>query len=90
MSGIFSSLSNASSALQTHGKMVELTGKNISNLNNPNYARQRVKVGSIGGSIPGSGFQAGALVANGIEQIRNAYVDKQLLNEISYSASLEQ
>ncbi|MCZ6675270.1 MAG: flagellar hook-associated protein FlgK, partial [Verrucomicrobia bacterium] len=89
MSGIFSSLSNASSALQTHGKMVELTGKNISNLNNPNYARQRVSIGTIGSSTPGSGIEGGALVVTGIEQLRNSFVDKQLLNEISYSASLE-
>ncbi|MCB1122137.1 MAG: flagellar hook-associated protein FlgK [Verrucomicrobiae bacterium] len=89
MSGIFSSLSNASSALQTHGKMVELTGKNISNLNNPAYARQRARVGTIGGSSSGSGIQSGALVTTAVEQVRNAYVDKQILNEISYTSSLE-
>ena len=89
MAGLFTSLSNASSALQTHGKMVELAGKNIANLNNPKYARQRVSIGTIGTSTPGTAIQGGALVTTGIEQLRNAFVDKQLLNEISYSASLE-
>lgn len=85
---IFSSLSNASTALQTHGKMVELTGKNISNLNNPNYARQRITVGTFGNSNS-SGIQTGPLIATGVQQLRNVFVDKQILNEISHSASLE-
>lgn len=89
MSGIFTSLSNASSALQAHGKMVEFSGKNISNLNNPAYSRQRLSLGTIGSSISGTGIQSGALVASGVEQLRDAFVDKQILNEISYTSSLE-
>ena len=29
-------------------RAVEIAGKNLANVNNPNYARQRVMIGSLG------------------------------------------
>lgn len=89
MSGIFSSIATASFALQTHSRSVEQAGKNIANLNNPNYARQRVVTGSIGVTTTSTGQESGPLVALGVEQIRDKFLDRQILNEVSYRSTLE-
>jgi flagellar hook-associated protein 1 FlgK len=89
MAGMFSSLSSASYALQTHSRSVEQAGKNIANINNPNYSRQRIVTGTIGTVASSTGVEAGPLVALGVQQVRDVYVDRQLLGELSYQSSLE-
>lgn len=89
MSGIFTSLNASSKALQTHSRFVETAGKNIANINNPNYARQRVETGNIGVTLTQQGPQAGPLVALGITQARDRFLDAQILNEASFTSSLE-
>lgn len=89
MSGIFSSIAAASYALQTHSRSVEQAGKNIANINNPDYARQRVLTGTVGTIETTLGPEAGPLVAVGIQQLRDSFLDRQILNEISFKATLE-
>ena len=89
MPGIFPSLSSASYALQTHSRSVEQTGKNIANINNPNYSRQRIVTGSVGAFNTSSGVESGPLQAIGVVQIRDVYIDRQMLSELSYQSSLE-
>ncbi len=89
MSGIFSNIAAISYALQTQSKAVEQAGKNLSNLNNPNYARQRVIMGSDGTTLGPFGPQAGPPIVLGVEHVRDQFIDRQILNEVSYTASLE-
>ena len=48
MSGLFASLNSSVSALTAHSRAVETAGKNLANVNNPAYARQRVIYGDRG------------------------------------------
>ena len=48
MSGLFTTLNSSSTALNAHSRAIETTGKNLANVNNPNYARQRVVYGDRG------------------------------------------
>jgi len=89
MAGILSSLSGAANALQTHSRSVEQTGKNIANVNNPDYARQRVLTGNFGSHRTSFGVDSGNLVTLGIEQVRDRFIDRQILGERSYQSELE-
>jgi flagellar hook-associated protein 1 FlgK len=85
MSGFFYGLEIARRGLTVSQQAITLTGNNISNANTEGYTRQRLVIESIypdtktrfsGGISIGGGAQA----AN-IEQIRSAYIDKQLRGE---------
>lgn len=89
MPGIFSSLNAAASALQTHSRSVQLTGKNIANVNTEGYTRQRLTTGSITSSNGDFKVDSGALVALGAEQKRDVFIDRQIIGETSYQQTLE-
>lgn len=89
MSGIFSSLNAAASALQTHSRSVQQTGKNIANVNTEGYTRQRLITGSIASFNGEVGVDSGPLVALGSVQKRDIFIDRQMLSEISYLQTLE-
>ena len=42
MSGLFASLTTTVKALNAHGRALETAGKNLANINNPAYSRQRI------------------------------------------------
>ena len=48
MAGLFDSLNASVKALSAHSRAIEITGKNLANVNNPAYARQRVVYGDRG------------------------------------------
>ena len=48
MSGLFGALNASVGALNAHSRAVETAGKNLANVNNPAYARQRVIYGDRG------------------------------------------
>ena len=89
MPGIFSSLNSASVALQTHSRAVQQAGKNIANINNEYYTRQRLIVGSTGSLNGQFGVESGSLTTLGVEQSREVFIDRQVLSEISYLESLK-
>jgi flagellar hook-associated protein 1 FlgK len=89
MSGLFSTLNSSSMALNAHSRAIETTGKNLANVNNPNYARQRVIYGDRGTVETPEGAQSLGLEVLGIQQIRDTLLDRQLLREIALSGSLE-
>lgn len=89
MPGIFSSLSAAASALQTHSRSVQQTGKNISNVNTEGYTRQRLVTGTISSTNGEFKVESGALVALGAQQTRDIFIDRQIVNEIAYLQTLE-
>lgn len=86
MSGLFGNLTSASSALQAHSKSVELSGKNIANINNPDYARQRVVSSTL--STVASG-EVNSFVDREVQNLRDAFVDKQVIEEGSFLSSFE-
>lgn len=74
-------------ALTAHSRAVEVAGKNLANVNNTNYARQRVLYGDRGTVTTPQGAESLGLEALGVQQIRDALLDLQVLREASLTAS---
>lgn len=86
MSGLFGNLSSTSSAIQAHSKSVELAGKNIANINNPNYARQRITTSSI---TTTTGNETNTVTSRELQQLRDSFLDSQIVQESSFLSSFE-
>lgn len=89
MSGLFTTLNSSSMALDAHARAIETSGKNLANVNNPNYARQRVIYGDRGTVETPEGVQSLGLEVLGIRQLRDVLLDRQLMREIGLTGSLE-
>lgn len=89
MSGLFATLNTTVKALTAHSRAIETTGKNLANVNNPDYARQRVIYGDRGTVVTPTGAESLGLEALGVEQMRDALLDKQLMREIALKSSFE-
>src|SRR5688572_16625094 len=87
MSGLFTTLNSSSMALNAHSRAIETTGKNLANVNNPAYARQRVLFGDRGSIETPQGTESMGLQALGLMQIRDQLLDQQVLREVALSAS---
>src|SRR5678816_1451539 len=83
MSGLFASLNSTTSALNAHSRAVETAGKNLANVNNPTYARQRVIYGDRGTVVAPFGAESLGLEALGVEQLRDTLLDRQVVREAS-------
>lgn len=85
MAGLFYSLEIAKSGLYVSQRGLTLAGNNIANANTEGYTRQRLVIESIYPSTLSRmnvGFQiGGGADTKQIDQIRSAYVDKQLRSE---------
>lgn len=86
MSGLFASLNASVSALSAHSRSVEIAGKNLANVSNTSYARQRVIYGDRGTIVTPQGAESLGLEALGVEQLRDALLDRQVVREASLSA----
>lgn len=86
MSGLFGSLNDAVNALNAHSRAVEIAGKNLANVNNPNYARQRVLIGSLGTLMTAQGPESMGITALAVQQLRDALLDKQVMRETSLTS----
>lgn len=89
MSGLFASINSTVMALSAHSRSIETTGKNLANVNNTSYARQRVVYGDRGTIVTPTGAESLGLQALSIEQIRDSLLDRQVMREISLRASYE-
>lgn len=89
MSGLFGSLNNSVKALNAQTRGVETAGRNLANVNNTDYARQRVVFGDRGTVQTSMGPASLGLEALGIEQIRDSLLDQQVTREISLTSELE-
>jgi flagellar hook-associated protein 1 FlgK len=89
MSGLFGSLNATVKALEAHSRALETAGKNIANVDNPGYARQRVIYGDRGTVLTPTGAESLGLEALGVEQMRDAFRDRQVLRETSLKAGFE-
>lgn len=88
MSGLLASLSNNVKALNAQSRAIETAGRNLANVNNPNYARQRVIFGDRGTVLTPLGAQSLGMEALSVLQLRDALLDKQVLRETALESSL--
>lgn len=89
MAGLYSTLNSTVKALTAHSRAIETTGKNLANVNNTAYARQRVVYGDRGTVITPQGAESLGLEALGVEQIRDVLLDRQVSREIALKSSFE-
>jgi flagellar hook-associated protein 1 len=89
MAGLISSLHNSSAALRVHSKGLEVTGKNLANVNNRGYAKQRVEIGDRGQINTGIATESMGVEAMGLRQNRDALLDKSVMRELTATADLE-
>lgn len=87
MSGLYTSLNTTVKALNAQSRGIDLSGRNLANVNNPNYARQRVILGDRGTVITPDGAQSLGLEALGVQQLRDSLLDRQVTREISLKAA---
>jgi|CXWL01.1.fsa_nt_gi flagellar hook-associated protein 1 FlgK len=86
MSGLFSSLNASVGSMSAQSRAVETAGKNLANVNNPNYARQRVQLGSLGTIQTPQGAESMGVTVLAIQQLRDALLDRQVMREIAVTA----
>lgn len=89
MSGLFSTLGSSVKALSAQSRAIETAGKNLANLNNTSYARQRVIFGDRGTVVTPEGAQSLGIEVLGIQQLRDGLLDKQVMREISLQSGFE-
>lgn len=66
------------SALNAESVAINVTGNNLSNVNNPNYSREVVDLGSLGTVETPEGAESMGLTALGVSQIRSPILDAQV------------
>jgi flagellar hook-associated protein 1 len=92
MFGLYSSLDQTVSALNAESVAINVTGTNLSNVNNPNYSREVVNLGSLGTVQTPQGSESMGLTALGVSQIRSSILDAQVRNSdssTSYYSTLQ-
>lgn len=86
---LISNLTNTARTLNAHSAGVEAAGKNIANANDPAYARQRVEYGDRGSVVTSLGPQNLGIEAIGLQQVRDRFLDAQIVSESSRHQSLQ-
>lgn len=86
MSGLYATLNSSVLAIQAQSRGLEITGKNLANVNNPAYARQRVLFGDRGTIMTPQGAESMGIEAIGVQQMRDSLLDAQVAREISTTA----
>lgn len=87
MSGLYATLNTTVKALSAHSRAIEISGKNLANVNNTGYARQRVVYGDRGTVVTPNGAESLGLEALSVQQLRDTLLDRQVLREVSLSAA---
>jgi len=87
MPGLYATLNNTVKALSAHSRAIEIAGKNLANVNNPDYARQRILYGDRGSVKTPQGAESLGLEALAIQQLRDPLIDRQVMREIALKSS---
>lgn len=87
MSGLFSTLGASVKALNAHSRALEISGKNLANVNNTSYARQRVIYGDRGTVVTPEGASSLGLEALSVEQLRDGLLDRQVMRETALKSA---
>lgn len=80
----------ARNSLQANQRAIELAGHNLANVSNPAYSRQRLNIETAHGIPVEYGIQGSGVVVTGIDQFRDILLDRQIANEGSVLAYLEE
>ena len=89
MSGLFGELANGVKALTAASRSIETAGRNLANVNNASYARQRVVYGDRGSVQTALGVQSLGIEARQIQQLRDSLLDGQVVRESSLLSSYQ-
>lgn len=81
--GLNASFSLATNAMGAQRAAIEITGHNIANANTAGYARQRINLTTATPVQTAIGQQGTGVVVQGIEQLRDAYMDTQVPQNLS-------
>ena len=90
MPGITGTLSMARTSLQANQRAIEVAGHNLANVSNPAFSRQRLKLETAHGIPVEGGIMGAGVLVTGIEQYRDVLLDRQIANEGSVQAYLEE
>jgi flagellar hook-associated protein 1 FlgK len=74
-------------ALSVQTQQIQIAGKNLANVDNPDYARQKVVYGSPGTYQTPQGSQDLGLVVQSIQSIRDPLLDAQVVRETALTSS---
>jgi flagellar hook-associated protein 1 FlgK len=86
MLGLFGTLNMGARSLQAQQAGVALAGQNLSNINNPGYARQRLVLQTSPTIDARFGPQGTGLGVGGIQQVRDGLLDALVRDELSVGA----
>lgn len=86
--GLFATLNLGARSLQAQQMGVEVAGHNLSNVNNPNYSRQRVEIDTSLTVPTPIGMQGSGAEVVAIKQLRDQILDDQIGSELSVTGSL--
>lgn len=89
MSGLFGNLANGVKALNAQSIGLSTAGRNLANVNNSAYARQRVVFGDRGTVVTALGPQSLGVEALAVTQLRDSLLDQQVVRETSTTAELK-
>ena len=89
MSGLIGGLISAAHSLTAQQAGVQVAGRNLANVNNPEYSRQRAILGERVTLDSQLGPIGNGVEALGITQIRDQFLDQAVTRESSQSAALE-
>ncbi len=87
MSGLFGSLNASTLALSAQSRALDVAGKNLANVNNASYSRERVVFGDQGTVATPQGAESLGLQAVSVEQLRDNLLDQQVMREGGFGAS---
>jgi flagellar hook-associated protein 1 FlgK len=88
MGGLFGNIVQASKALMAHQVAIQVTGRNMANVNNPEYARQRVKMGDRYTDQTAQGPVGTGVEVLQVQALRDAFLDAQVIRQASETQSL--
>lgn len=88
MGGLFGNIVQASKALMAHQVAIQVTGRNMANVNNPEYARQRVKLGDRYTNQTPHGPEGTGVEVLQVQAMRDAFLDAQVVRQASDTQSL--
>lgn len=89
MSGLIGNLLNATKSLGAQQAGVEVAGRNLANINNPNYSRQRVELGDRVLVDTKLGPVGNGVEVLAIKQIRDRFLDAAVAREASQTGFLQ-
>ncbi|BET66075.1 flagellar hook-associated protein FlgK [Opitutales bacterium ASA1] len=89
MSGLFGELQRTSQALNAQSQGIYTAGRNMANVNNSAYSRQRVQLGDQGIVQTTLGPQSLGVTALALQNVRDSLLDRQVIRETSSASSLQ-